>query len=328
MKKQKLFFTRPFKWLYKKLAAVSMPGNKEVSVYAVLEFFVRNMGKSEINLRASALAFTFFLALFPTVIFFFTLVAYLPLKYTPDEILFFIAEAIPPNVYETIKETLVDILKNQRGGLLSLGFISALYFSTNGFHNLMNLLNKYSHFKETRPFWKQRLVAIGLAFFSIVLIIVSVLMVTTGTILISYLEKVKYFPSSTIPTIIAGFNILVVGFIVLGIVGAIYFYAPAKQRKWNFFSTGAIFASVVTLITTYGFSQYVNHFNSYNKVYGSIGVLIVIMMLIYINTFILLLGFDLNVALDLALDQERRNIARRSKENRIVYLEALEKKED
>jgi membrane protein len=320
MKSSKVLFLKPIKWLFKKTAAISMPGNKEVSLYAVLEFFIRNIGKSELNLRASALAFNFFLSLFPTVIFFFTLIAYLPLKYTPDEILSTIQQAIPPNVYETIRETLDDILKNQRGSLLSIGFLSAIYFSTNGFHNLMDLLNKYSHFQENRPFWKQRLVAVGLALFVTTLIILSVTMLTLGTIVISYLQKVKYFPSSTIPTLITLFNFLVVGFIVLGIIGAIYFYAPAKQRKWNFFSTGAVFATIVTLITTYGFSQYVYHFNSYNKVYGSIGVLIAIMVLIQINTFILLLGYDLNVALDLALNQERKNQARRSGENKIVYI--------
>jgi membrane protein len=312
---------KPIKWLFKKTAAISMPGNKEVSLYAVLEFFIRNIGKSELNLRASALAFTFFLSLFPTVIFFFTLIAYLPLKYTPDEILSTIQQAIPPNVYDTIRETLDDILKNQRGSLLSIGFISALYFSTNGFHNLMDLLNKYSHFKENRSFWKQRLVAVGLALFVTTLIILSVTMLTLGTVVISYLEKVKYFPSKTIPTLITLFNFFVVGLIVLGIIGAIYFYAPAKQRKWNFFSTGAVFATVITLITTYGFSQYVNHFNSYNKVYGSIGVLIAIMVLIQINTFILLLGYDLNVALDLALNQARKNKARISGENKIIYIQ-------
>ncbi len=322
MKRNSLLHTRPVKWLYRKTAAISMPGHKDVSLYAVLEFYIRNIGKTELNLRASALAFTFFLALFPTVIFFFTLIAYLPLHYSHDEVLFFISGAIPSNVYFTIKETLEDILKNQRSGLLSLGFFSALYFSTNGFHNLMNLLNKYSHMKETRPFWKQRLIAIGLAIFITVLILFSVLMVTTGTIVISYLEKVKYFPGKTVPFLISGFNILVVGFIVLGIVSAIYYFAPAKTRKMKFFSTGAIFASLIILLTTYGFSQYVNHFNSYNKVYGSIGVLLVIMMLIYINTFILLLGFDLNVALDQALNQEQKNKARRVKANKIIFLES------
>jgi membrane protein len=312
--------SKPVRWLYKKTAVMSMPGNKEVSVYAVLEFFIRNMGKSELNLRASALSFTFFLALFPTVIFFFTLIAYLPLSYTPDEILFFIAESIPLNVYETIKETLNDILKNQRGGLLSLGFVSAMYFSTNGFHTLMNLLNKYSHIQESRPFWKQRIVAIGLAFFITILIMVSVLMVTTGTILISYLEKVKYFPSGVVPFLISGFNILIVGLIVMGIVSAIYYIAPAKRPNWNFLSTGSLSATIIILITTYGFSQYVNNFNSYNKVYGSIGVLIVIMMLIYINTFILLMGYDLNVAVDQAMRQARKNAKNVDKENRIIYI--------
>ena len=113
----KLLFLKPVKWLVKKTAEISMPGNKEVSLYAVLEFFIRNIGKSELNLRASALAFNFFLALFPTVIFFFTLIAYLPLQYNPDEILFFIAQAIPPSTYETIKENvkssvLLDIEAN------------------------------------------------------------------------------------------------------------------------------------------------------------------------------------------------------------------------
>lgn len=303
---------------------MSMPGNREVSVYAVLEFFIRNIGKSDLNLRASALSFTFFLALFPTVIFFFTLIAYLPLKYSTDEILFFIEGSIPSNVYVTIKETLTDILDNQRGSLLSIGFFSAMYFSTNGFHSLMSQLNRYSHIKENRPFWKQRLVAIGMAFFVTILIILSVLMVTTGTVLISYLEKVKFWPDKSIPWLISGFNLLVVGFIVIGIVGAIYYLAPAKRPNWTFFSTGSISATFIILVTTYGFSQYVNNFNSYNKVYGSIGVLIVIMMLIYINTFILLLGYELNVAVDQALGQAKKNQIRRSSENRIIYIETLE----
>lgn len=320
----KLLFLKPVKWLVKKTSEISMPGTPEVSLYAVLEFFIRNMGKSELNLRASALAFNFFLALFPTVIFFFTLIAYLPLKYEPDEILFFIAQAIPPSTFETIKETLSDILKNQRSGLLSVGFFSAMYFSTNGFHNLMDLLNKFTYENENRTFWKQRLVAIGLSLFATVLILVSVLMVTIGTVLISYLEKVKYFPSSTIPTLIAGFNMLVAGLIVLGIVSAIYYYAPARARKLNFFSVGAISATLIILLTTYGFSQYINHFNSYNKLYGSIGALLVIMMLIYINTFILLLGYDINVAIERALRQARKKNIDVSEENRIIFLEEIE----
>ncbi|MCA0428024.1 MAG: YihY/virulence factor BrkB family protein [Bacteroidetes bacterium] len=329
MKKAPFLHSAPVKWLYHKASSMSMPGTKEVTLYAVLEFFIRKLNQSDINTRASALSFTFFLALFPTVIFFFTLIAYLPLSVSHDEILFFIKEAIPINVYETIRETLEDILKNQRGGLLSIGFFSAMYFSTNGFHSLMVQLNKFSHFPDTRPFWKQRLVAIGMAFFITFLILFSVLVLTTGTLVLSYLNKVKYFPSQIIPFLISSFTFLVVGIIVLGLVGAIYYFAPSRQRKWRFFSAGAVFATVVTLITTYGFSQYVNHFNSYNKVYGSIGVLIVIMMLIYINTFILLLGYELNVAIDLAINQERKNQARRTKvDNKIVFLDSLTEEEN
>jgi membrane protein len=90
---------------------------------------------------------------------------------------------------------------------------------------------------------------------------------------------------------------------------------------WKFFSAGAIFACISILVTTTGFSYYVNYFNTYNKVYGSIGVLIVIMMLIYINTYILLLGYELNVAIDLATKQENKNIARRQRQNKIIFLD-------
>lgn len=300
-----------------------LPGNKHVSFYVIIEFFLRNLGNKDLGLRASALSFTFFLALFPTVIFFFTVIAYLPIKYSHDEILFFIAEIIPQNVFFTINDTLEDILKNQRGGLLSLGFFSAIYFTTNGFHDLMNSLNRYLNQKETRSFFKQRMVATFLAVFVSVLIVASVTMVTAVNFVINYLDNIKYFPSRSIPYLINLFNYLIVGFIILSVIGAIYYFAPVKNRKWRFFSPGSIFATIVTLITTFGFSEYVNHFNSYNKVYGSIGVLIVIMMLIYINTYILLVGFELNVAIDLALDQENKNLKRRKSGNSITYLQNL-----
>jgi uncharacterized BrkB/YihY/UPF0761 family membrane protein len=98
----------------------------------------------------------------------------------------------------------------------------------------MDLLNKYSHFKENRSFWKQRLVAVGLALFVTTLIILSVTMLTLGTIVISYLQKVQYFPSSTIPTLITLFNFFVVGLIVLGIIGAIYFLCTCQTAEMEF----------------------------------------------------------------------------------------------
>lgn len=322
MRRKKILHTKPVKWLFRVTQKISFPGSKDVSLYAVLEFFVRSLGKNDINMRSSALSFTFFLALFPTTIFFFTLIAYLPIHQDHDKILFFIAGVIPKNAYETIQDTMVDILKHQRGDLLSIGFLSALYFSTNGFHSLMSSLNKYSGTSENRPFWKQRLVAIGLALFVSILIFISVVLITGAGFAIKWLDKKDVITTGIAKGAVNSLNYLVVAGICLSIVSAIFYYAPAKTRQWRFLSPGSIFATVIILVSTSGFSYYVNHFNTYNKVYGSIGVLIVIMMLLYINTYILILGYELNVALDKARKQVAnfRNYQKRN--NRIIYIES------
>lgn len=296
----------------------SFPGYKEISWYSVFEFFIRWVDTRDLHLRSSALSFTFFLSLFPTAIFFFTLIAYLPIKQSPDEILFFIEGVIPQNAFKIIKSTLVDILKHQRSGLLSVGFVLAIYFSTNGFHSLMNTLNRYGKEKETRSFWKQRMIAIILAVIVSVLVTISVLLVTGGNWLINWLDHTKYFPSKITPVLLFTLNNGIVVFIILTIISCIYYFAPSKHSKWKFLTAGSVFACAVTLLTTYLFSLYVNQFNAYNKVYGSIGALIVVMLLIYINTYILLLGYELNIVIEKAVIEIRKGKV--IKRNTVIYL--------
>jgi membrane protein len=293
-------------------------GYPEISWYSVFEYFVRWVDTKDLHLRSSALAFTFFLSLFPTVIFFFTLIAYLPFKQSPDEILFFLQGIIPNNAFKIIRSTLMDILKHQRSGLLSIGFVLAVYFSTNGFHSLMNTLNRYGKEKETRSFWKQRMIAIILSFIVTVAILLSVLLVTGGNWAIKWLDQTKYFPSKMTPVLLFVLNNGIVLFIILSIISCIYYFAPSKHSKWKFLTPGSVFACFVTLFSTYLFSVYVNQFNAYNKVYGSIGALIVVMLLIYINTYILLLGYELNVVIEKAVAEMKQGA--RLKQNTIVYL--------
>ena len=300
-------------------------GYKGISWYSVFEFFIRWVDNKDLHLRSSALSFTFFLSLFPTAIFFFTLIAYLPFKQSPEEILFFIQGIIPNNAFNIIKSTLEDILKHQRSGLLSIGFVLAIYFSTNGFHSLMNTLNRYGKEKETRSFWKQRMVAIILSAIVSIAILVSVLLLTGGNWLIKWLDHTKYFPSKVTPLLLQLLNNSIVVCIILTIISCIYYFAPSRHSKWRFFTPGSVFACIVTLLTTYIFSVYVNQFNAYNKVYGSIGALIVIMLLIYINTYILLLGYELNVVIGKAVDEIRKGKV--IKRNTVLYLKKTAEEE-
>ena len=300
------------------LKAKHIPGYVEISWFALLEFCIRWADQRDMKMRARSLSFSFFLSLFPSAIFFFTLIAYLPFTKTHD-ILFLLSQIVPENTFKVISSTINDILHHQRGSLLSVGFITAMYFSTNGFHSLMNLLNIYSNQKETRPFFKQRIVAFILAFTVSVALLIAVLLLTFGSRGIRLMNKLEYFPSHSTPILLSGLNYLIVVGICMTIVSTIYFWAPSKTRKFRFISPGSVFATISILFTSSVFSFYVNHFNSYNKVYGSIGAVIVVMMLIYINTYIILLGFELNVTIDRTLQSIRKN-AHHVKSNKVIYL--------
>lgn len=289
-----------------------------VSWYSVLEFFIRWVDKRDLQLRATSLSFTFFLALFPSIIFIFTLIAYLPVSNSHQKILLFFENLLPVSAYQTMQTTLVDILNNQRSGLLSLGFLTAMYFSTNGFVSLMNTLNRYGKQRETRSFWKKRIVAVILATVVSLSLLLAVALLTLGNFSIRYLDKLAYFPSKITPVLLGLLNLVIVATVVLFFVSLIYYLAPNHSKKWRFISAGSVFACISIIITTLGFSAYINQFNAYNKVYGSIGVLIVIMLLIYINTYILLLGYEFNVAIDKAVEEIAKN--RTIKANRVVIV--------
>jgi membrane protein len=293
------------------------PGSPEITWYAVVTFFTRWVDTRDISQRTAALTYTFVLALFPSVIFLFNLLAYIPVARTHDVLIFF-QNILPDSTFAAIQSALEDILKKQRGGLLSLGFFIAVYFSTNGFVSLMNAFDKYRPVHKKRSFWKKRLVALILSTVVFIALLLSVLLLTGGRYMLRWLDHLAYFPSKITPVLLYTFNYSIVAIITLTIISTLYYFAPSQSSRWRFLSPGAIFATIVTLLSTLVFSGYVNAFNSYNKVYGSIGALIVIMLLIYINTYILLLGYELNVAIDRTIAQHRQQP--RKKSNKIVLI--------
>lgn len=301
--------SRPVKSAIQFLQQKQFPGYPQLNWYAIIEFFIRWIDTRDMHIRASSLAYTFFLSLFPSAIFFFTMIAYLPFEDMHGEILLFFQGLLPHSTFKVIQSTLEDILSNQHSGLLSLGFLTALYFSTNGFVSLMKAFNRYGMQTEKRSFWKQRLVAIILALVVSVSFLTSVLMVTIGNFLIVKLVQWSVLPAFLTTFLLTVLNYLTVAAIVLTIVSTVYYLAPShnKDSKWRFITPGSVFACLVILLTTLGFSFYVNQFNSYNKVYGSIGVIIVVMLLIYINTYILLLGYELNRAIDKTILELRQH---------------------
>ena len=296
-----------YRHLLSVLKRISFPGFQGESIYSVMHFFFKQMHDEDINMRSSALAFSFFLALFPAIIFLFTLIPFIPINDAKDEILKFFEQILDPATYKTIKGTINDILRKKHSGVLSLGFILALYFASNGFFSLMKLFNKYSHIKETRTLIRQRFISVFLAFFFSLLILSSVVLITAGEWLTHWLVVHHWIKGKTVLTILTIVRWMVIVALFFTTISSLFYFAPSKNYKWKFFSIGSTLAALLSIISTILFSYYVNNFSSYNKIYGSIGTLIVVLLLIQFNCMIIQIGFELNVSIEQVVRKHKKN---------------------
>ena len=291
----------PYRWLIKTMEKYTLPGMQGLRIYTVLGFFIKGFSSNDVNTRASAISFNFFLALFPATIFFFTLIAYIPVTNLQGEIFNFLQNVLPQSAFEAIKTTLTDIIQNRQGGLLSFGFLTAMYFSTSGVNSLIDAFNDYTHSVQIRKGWKQKLTALGLTMYVIGLIVFTIILNIIFNIVLDFLYGRHFIGDSLEYYLLIAVKWLVTILFMFCLVSGLYSFGAAKKRKWPFFSVGSVIATILSMITSYGFTMYVNNFGSYNKVYGSIGTLMVIMLLIFINAMVILIGFELNVSIDKAI---------------------------
>lgn len=278
-----------------------LPGFSPLPFYTVAVFFFQEIKKDSLVNKASSLAYNFMMAIFPSIIFLFTLIPYIPIDNFQDQLMTVIALVLPKNAYLALESTIEDIVKNQNGKLLSLGFILALFFATNGIHTLMQAFNKSSLIIETRGWLKQRIVAFNLTVLIAFSIILGITVLIVGEFIINTFRTGLNLDSNGfwifLITITRWIIIIAVYFITTSLL---YRYGPANSKKWKLFSAGSWLATLLAIISTIGFSYYINNFGAYNKLYGSIGTLLVVMIWLYINSLILLIGFELNASLDLS----------------------------
>jgi membrane protein len=284
-----------------KLKNFSLPGFRGKSIYHVGKFFFKGLFLEEdLSLRASSLAFNFFIAIFPLIIFLFTLIPYIPITNFQEQVTDIIKIFLPENAFDFLNETINDIITIQNPGLLSFGFLAALYFSTNGFATMIAAFDVGVERKFQRNWFDIRIKSVGILFLVVSILITTILVSLTFRISFEYLEDATSINGQLLNFLVkTGENLLIV-LLIYFVFSSIYFFGSERTAKWKFFSPGSTVATVLSLITTYGFSAYVENFNSYNKLYGSIGTLLVLMVLIYFNSFVILIGYELNRSIDKA----------------------------
>lgn len=290
------FFRHLIEWSKR----TSLPGFDKVPVFNVSVFFINELQKEALNTKATSLAYSFLLALFPATIFLFTLIPYIPVADFQDQLLLLLKQLLPKNAYQAFSATLEDIIRRQRGDLLSLGFVFALFFSTNGVFSLMKAFNKSALQTETRSFLRQRLVAVSLTFLVSSLLLVGISVIVAGEYVIDLLNEFSFFKDKWLYYLVLCMRWVIIIILFFGTISVLYYFGPSTPKKFKFISAGSTLATILFILTSVGFSYYINHFSRYNKLYGSIGTLIVVMLWLYLSSMILLIGFELNASIALS----------------------------
>jgi membrane protein len=262
---------------------------------------MKQTSKIGVNERAAAISFNFLMAVPPLGIFVFTLLSSLPDAISLYNQALLLVKEVSPNqsVYQLIKSVMDDFF-HPGGELISFGLILAIYFSSNAMLTIMRTFNKSMlHIqKEKRNFIQLRWVAIKLTILIVVLFIaVLLVLVTQGTVL-DFIRIHWGIGNKSYIGLLQLARFIITASLVFFSIAMIYRYAPAIEKKWKLNSPGAILASSLNISFIYLFSFWVNHFATYNKVYGSIGSILILMFLTYVNFLVLLLGFELNVAIN------------------------------
>ena len=300
--------TRLFRILYILARKLTLPGFEKMPIYDVVEFFIHGIRKSSLLSRANSLSFTFTLAVFPTILFFFTLIPYIPVDGLQDSILNALANVLPDQVYSFLELTITEIVSKHNSGLLSLGFLMAFYFATNGVIGIMKAFNRSAHAMETRSWLKMHLVSFGLLLILVTIILIASGLMILTPVFLNYVSSSGMITSSFAIILIKVAKWIILTLLIFLSLSFIYYFAPAGKRVFRFISPGSTMATLLSLIFIALFNIYIENFSQYNKLYGSIGTIFILMMYINMNAIALLIGFELNASIyDAQLRSRGRN---------------------
>lgn len=285
----------PVAWLLTKSKSTSLPGFEGVPIFDVVRFFIKQVQTIGMTERASSIAFNFVMAIPPAIIFLFTLIPYLPITQAFQlELYGLIKDVIPGERDNAILiGFLQDFINNPRNGLLSLGFVLSLYFSSNAMMGIMRSFDKnYVGFTKRKGFHR-RMVALKITGLLYLIVFSSLAILIARDVVLKWLG----IENEQLIALIMNLRWFVIVLLFFFCISFIYRHAPSVQKKWRLLNPGSVLATLLMLVMTLALSWWVSRFSNYNQLYGSIGTVLIIMVLIFINSLILLIGFELNVSI-------------------------------
>jgi len=278
------------------LESIKLPGFEGMSLKELLDIYATGIIKGALTARASSIAFSFFLALFPFSLFLLTLIPYVPIAGFQEDFISLIFSAVPSqNAKLAISSILNDIATNKYGELVSLGFLLSIFLMTNGVNAILNNFEYTFHGIETRTVLRQYIVSLLITLLLALLLIITVTVIIVLEVMIHQLDL-----KGVIHNVDFWNRFIQVIFLILFVIislSLLFYYGTKEGRILSFFSPGTILTTILLIVNFKIFGSYIEKFGEYNRIYGSIGTVIVIMLFIYLNSIILLLGFELNTSL-------------------------------
>lgn len=300
------------RWFIRFLQSIKIPGLGGMNLYDLLEMYSSGIIKGALTSRAGSIAFSFFIALFPFALFVLTLIPFVPIEGFQDDFMSFIFKVMPSKeASDAVAYVLNDIANNKYGELLSFGFILSIFLMTNGVNAILSGFEYTYHNIETRTVIRQYMVSLVISLVLAFLLLLTVGIIILLELFINSLNK-QGFVGDAVFWI--GFVQIVVLILMLFIAISLLFYYGTKEgKKTAFFSFGTIFTIILFIINFKIFKIYIEKFAQYNQLYGSIGTILVIMLFIWLNSIILLLGFELNISL---MKLSNKNLVRQNAKNK------------
>ena len=274
---------------------IKIPGLHGLSLYDLLEMYIIGIVRGALTSRAGGIAFSFFMALFPFLLFILTLIPFVPMEGFQADFIRAFETLLPPNTSEVVNGVISDIANNRYGGLLSFGFVASIFLMTNGVNAVLGAFEYSYHIKEMRSVVKQYMVSMAMALILSAVLISTIAVNVYFAIGIHDLTEKGWLQNE-------GFWVRVGGgifFLVLILVSVSFLYKYGTKKTKDFtYIPGALLTTLLTVVMFRLFAIYVVKFSTYNELYGSIGTLLVLMLFVWLNSIILLLGFELNASIN------------------------------
>ena len=310
MLKKLLYFLKNNKFS-KQLTAWSkkiiLPGFEGMTLYVTLHFLFESFSKSQYGIRSSAISFKFFMALFPGIIFFLSLIPYIPIENFQSNLLEGLNNLLPKDVYALIENTINDLINHKHSGVLSIGFFLSLYFASNGINTMLTAFNSSHQLQLKRKPIRQRLISLGIFGIISALFIIALSAIMLG----EYFAYNKDYQSLGF-MIRTGYQFLKWGIIIISLILAIstlYNIGNTERTEWKFISAGATLSTIIIIIASYGLTFFFANFGKYNELYGSIGSLLMILIWVNVASYIMLVGFELSARGNLNTKQNSVTLA-------------------